>query len=85
MVYETLHKASSSSPQCVPQLFFSVRKIFELFCSVVPTYHKEALTTLPQVTGKAGHQRKPSKVNGFHSRQEVSVQEVYHAARIFVM
>ncbi len=51
MVYETLQEATSSSPECGIQLFYATRNIFEVFCSVVPTYHKEALTTLPQLAG----------------------------------
>ncbi|GAB1600910.1 centromere/kinetochore protein zw10 homolog [Argonauta hians] len=48
--YETLTEASSSSPQCAIKMFYAVRNIFELFCCVFPIYHKQRLTTLPQLT-----------------------------------
>ena len=51
MAYETLHEAAASSPQCAVQMFCSVRNMFELFCNVFPTYHKQSLETLPQFTG----------------------------------
>ncbi|XP_013879046.1 centromere/kinetochore protein zw10 homolog [Austrofundulus limnaeus] len=48
LAHNTLCEAVSSSPQCALQLFFTVRNIFQLFCDVVPTYHKESLK-LPQL------------------------------------
>ncbi|XP_045165863.2 centromere/kinetochore protein zw10 homolog [Mercenaria mercenaria] len=50
MAYETLREAGESSPQCAIQMFCAVRNMFELFCSVFPTYHKQSLETLPQFT-----------------------------------
>ncbi|XP_013396329.1 centromere/kinetochore protein zw10 homolog [Lingula anatina] len=50
MAYETLQEACTSSPQCCIQLFYCVHSMFELYCSVVPTYHKDSLATLPQLT-----------------------------------
>lgn len=52
MAYETLHEAVNSSRQCAIQLFYSVRNMFELFYNVVPTFHKDNLHNLPQVSGK---------------------------------
>lgn len=50
LAYETLQEASESSSQCAIQLFCAVRNMFELYCSVFPTYHKHSLDTLPQFT-----------------------------------
>ena len=51
LAYSTLSEAASSSPQCAVQMFYTVRNIFELFCSVVPTYHAHSLANFPQFTG----------------------------------
>ncbi|ESP01626.1 hypothetical protein LOTGIDRAFT_225294 [Lottia gigantea] len=48
LAYEILSEASSSSPECAVQMFYAVRNIFELFCSVFPTYHRQSLNALPQ-------------------------------------
>lgn len=50
LAYETLHEASNSKPQCAIQLFYTVRTLFELYSQVVPTYHKDNLVTLPQLS-----------------------------------
>ncbi|KAL5009051.1 hypothetical protein ScPMuIL_014632 [Solemya velum] len=50
LAYETLHEATDSSEQCAIQLFYAVRNLFELFCSVFPTYHRQSLASLPQLT-----------------------------------
>jgi hypothetical protein len=50
-MYETLTEATQSSEQCAVQLFFAVRNIFELFCSVIPTFHRENLLKFPQHSG----------------------------------
>lgn len=52
MAYETLQEAGQSSTQCAIQLFCAVRSMFELFCSVFPTYHKQQLESLPQFSGE---------------------------------
>ena len=52
LCYETLHEATTSKPQCAIQLFYAVKYVFELYCNVVPTYHKDSLTQLPQLAGK---------------------------------
>ncbi|XP_041352899.1 centromere/kinetochore protein zw10 homolog [Gigantopelta aegis] len=49
LAYETLHEATGSSVQCAIQLFYAVRNMFEIFCSVFPIYHKHNLETLPQL------------------------------------
>ncbi|XP_070566782.1 centromere/kinetochore protein zw10 homolog [Ptychodera flava] len=48
--YETLQEAVTSTTQCAVQLFYTVRNMFELFCEVVPTYHKQNLQQLPQLS-----------------------------------
>ncbi|XP_033735507.1 centromere/kinetochore protein zw10 homolog [Pecten maximus] len=50
LAYETLHEAGESSPQSAIQLFYAVRNMLELFCSVFPTYHKESLVNFPQLS-----------------------------------
>ncbi|NXX75195.1 ZW10 protein, partial [Urocolius indicus] len=49
LAYQTLLEATASTDQCCIQLFYSVRNMFQLFCDVVPTYHKENLQKLPQL------------------------------------
>jgi len=51
LAYETLHEATESSPQCAIQMFYAVRNMLELFCSVFPTYHKKSLASFPQLCG----------------------------------
>ena len=51
LAYSMLSEATSSSPQCAVQIFYAVRNIFELFCSVFPTYHADSLANFPQLTG----------------------------------
>ncbi|XP_061173737.1 centromere/kinetochore protein zw10 homolog isoform X2 [Saccostrea echinata] len=50
LAYETLEEATQSSQECAVQLFFAVRNMFELFCSVYPTAHQKALALFPQMT-----------------------------------
>ncbi|KAK6182146.1 hypothetical protein SNE40_009894 [Patella caerulea] len=50
LAYEILNEAVASKPQCAIQMFYAVRNIFELYCSVFPTYHRQSLETLPQLT-----------------------------------
>ncbi|XP_022050044.2 centromere/kinetochore protein zw10 homolog [Acanthochromis polyacanthus] len=49
LALSTLCEAVGSSTQCALQLFFTVRNIFQLFCDVVPTYHKENLLKFPHL------------------------------------
>ncbi|XP_038044149.1 centromere/kinetochore protein zw10 homolog [Patiria miniata] len=49
LAYQTLQEAGSNTPQCAIQLFYTVRNMFEIFCDVVPTYHRDSLQKLPQV------------------------------------
>lgn len=67
MAYQLLHEAVSSlkvsssdgaqvtsvgaDRQCAIQLFYGVRNMLELYCVVVPVYHKELLRTVPLVSG----------------------------------
>ncbi|XP_075047352.1 centromere/kinetochore protein zw10 homolog isoform X2 [Mixophyes fleayi] len=50
LAYQTLSEATSSNKPCAIQLFYTVRNIFHLFYDVVPTYHKENLQKLPQLS-----------------------------------
>ncbi|XP_022093272.1 centromere/kinetochore protein zw10 homolog [Acanthaster planci] len=49
LAYQTLQEAASNTPQCAIQLFYTVRNMFEIFCDVVPTYHRDSLEKLPQL------------------------------------
>uniref|UniRef100_A0A8C5PQB2 Centromere/kinetochore protein zw10 homolog n=1 Tax=Leptobrachium leishanense TaxID=445787 RepID=A0A8C5PQB2_9ANUR len=50
LAYQTLSEATASNKPCAIQLFYTVRNIFHLFYDVVPTYHKENLQKLPQLS-----------------------------------
>ncbi|XP_071164301.1 centromere/kinetochore protein zw10 homolog isoform X2 [Mytilus edulis] len=50
VAYDTLTEATESSEQCAIQLFFAVRNMFELFCSVIPTFHRDSLLKFPQLS-----------------------------------
>ncbi|XP_018424685.1 PREDICTED: centromere/kinetochore protein zw10 homolog [Nanorana parkeri] len=50
LAYHTLSEATASNPPCSIQLFYTVRNIFHLFYDVVPTYHKQNLQKLPQLS-----------------------------------
>ncbi|XP_069803887.1 centromere/kinetochore protein zw10 homolog isoform X2 [Dendropsophus ebraccatus] len=50
LAYQTLSEATTSNEPCAIQLFYTVRNIFHLFYDVVPTYHKENLQKLPQLS-----------------------------------
>ncbi|XP_041456853.1 centromere/kinetochore protein zw10 homolog [Lytechinus variegatus] len=49
MCQQTLCEASNSQEQCF-QLFFTVRNMLQLFCEVVPHYHKTSLYQLPRAS-----------------------------------
>ena len=53
LAYVTLHEATSadSTDQCRVQLFYSIRNMMMLYCEVMPTYHRDSLENLPQITG----------------------------------
>ncbi|CAN2388266.1 Centromere kinetochore protein zw10 homolog [Pristimantis euphronides] len=50
LAYQTLSEATTSNRPCAIQLFYTVRNLFHLFYDVVPTYHKENLQKLPQLS-----------------------------------
>ncbi|XP_032872042.1 centromere/kinetochore protein zw10 homolog [Amblyraja radiata] len=50
LIYRTLSEVAIASPECGVQLFYTVRNVVHMFCDVVPTYHKEPLQRLPQLT-----------------------------------
>ena len=45
--------AASAQPFCSVRLFNTVRNVLEMWCAVVPTYHKAKLESLPQVAAVA--------------------------------
>ncbi|XP_048471545.1 centromere/kinetochore protein zw10 homolog [Rhincodon typus] len=49
LAYRTLSEATSATPECAMQLFYTIRNMFHLFYDVVPTYHKDTLQKLPQL------------------------------------
>ncbi|XP_074662640.1 centromere/kinetochore protein zw10 homolog [Tubulanus polymorphus] len=49
LAYSTLHEACAGCTEnCAIQLFYSVRNMFDMYCCVVPAFHKQSLETLPQ-------------------------------------
>ncbi|GFN82910.1 centromere/kinetochore protein zw10-like protein [Plakobranchus ocellatus] len=49
LAYETLEEATENSQECALQMLLAVRSMFEMFCKVVPTHHRHALETFPQI------------------------------------
>ncbi|XP_078055145.1 centromere/kinetochore protein zw10 homolog isoform X2 [Mustelus asterias] len=49
LAYQTLSEATSATPECAVQLFYTVRNMFHLFYDVVPTYHRDTLQKFPQL------------------------------------
>ncbi len=45
--------AAKSKPFCSIRMFHTVRNVFELWCAVVPTFHKSNLESLPQLAAIA--------------------------------
>ena len=41
----------TSDDEMSVQLFYTTRNMFEMFASLVPVYHRQLLTTLPQLAG----------------------------------
>jgi len=54
LAVESLDIAAKSKPFCSVRLFHTVRNVFELWCAVVPTYHRSNLESLPQLAA-IGH------------------------------
>lgn len=53
LAYNTLHDSmDTTSKDGTLHLAQSVHSMFELYCEVVPSYHKEKLTNLPLLAGK---------------------------------
>ncbi|CAI9534510.1 unnamed protein product [Staurois parvus] len=50
LAYQTLSEATASNPPCTTSSIYTVRNIFHLFYDVVPTYHKQNLQKLPQLS-----------------------------------
>ena len=53
LAQEGLNIAANSKPFCSIRLFHTVRNVFELWCAVVPTFHKSNLESLPQLAAIA--------------------------------
>lgn len=51
MAYDTLKDAVDASSDGALHMANSVHNMFELYCDVVPSYHKEKLTNLPLLAG----------------------------------
>ena len=49
--YGTLEEAMSTSQEGALTLCHSLRNMFELYCDVVPSYHKEKLNTMALLAG----------------------------------
>ena len=52
LAYDTLHEAVNSSQDSAVHLCHSVHNMFELYCDVVPSYHRERLKNMPLLAGK---------------------------------
>lgn len=52
LAYQTLKEALSGSQEGAFHLCNSIHSLFELYCDVVPSYHKEKIATLPLPAGK---------------------------------
>lgn len=52
LAYDTLKEAVTSSNEGALNLCHSVQSLFELYCDVVPTYHREKLRNLHLMAGK---------------------------------
>ena len=52
MAYSMLQEATESSTESAVQIFFSVRKMFEMYSCVYPTYHEKSLIMFPQQSGE---------------------------------
>lgn len=50
LAYSILKEASLAEPQCAIRLVSTVQNIFELYAAIVPTYHKESLESVPQLS-----------------------------------
>jgi len=53
LAYGMLQEAATGTELSAYQIFYTVRSVFELFCIVVPTFHKRELQNLPQVAGRS--------------------------------
>lgn len=45
-------EVEKSMELCGIRLLYTVRNIFEMYCAIVPLYHKKFLETLPQQVGE---------------------------------
>jgi len=53
LVEKGLDYASASKPLTAARLFHTVRNVFTLWCAVTPTFHRDAIESLPQVAALA--------------------------------
>ena len=54
LTYDTMKEAIGGSQEGAVHLGHSVQSMFELYCDVVPAYHKERLSNLPLLAGMCG-------------------------------
>lgn len=52
MAYDSLKEAESGSLEGAAHIQASFQSLFEVYCDVVPSYHKEKLTNLPLLAGE---------------------------------
>lgn len=50
LIHEVLQEATKSNGTCAIKLFYIARNICELYCNVVPVYHQDRITEIPQQT-----------------------------------
>lgn len=51
MLYEIMEEAVASA-ESASRLYVTARNIVDLYCDIVPCYHKDSLETLPQQSGE---------------------------------
>ena len=52
LTYDTLHEAMHSCTDSALHLCHSVHNMVELFCDVIPSYHRERLKNMPLMAGE---------------------------------
>lgn len=49
LLYKTLKECCTSSPSTAIQLFHTTRNMVELFCAILPSYHKSEIAEVPRI------------------------------------
>jgi len=54
LAYEALREVTTTdaSPQAAAVMHAAIRDLFELYCDIVPFYHRQRITTAPLHAGK---------------------------------